>query len=188
MSGSQATRPSAPARRSGFAPFLLTSIGGLLLAGGGSADWVREEVVREVAGVPLTEVITTAGTAIAPETLATGVAALLLGLVLLMVRGAGRRWLGLVVLVTGVAATASVAVRTVEAAGRSGAVAEGPAVAGIGALAILTGGLAAVRTPSARPGLSSRYAIDEQDGGGEADEWHAASVEPNDDQGVNPRS
>ncbi|MPZ88396.1 MAG: hypothetical protein GEU81_10025 [Nitriliruptorales bacterium] len=184
MSGSQgagAAGMGAPDRRSGLAPFLLTSVGGLLLAGGGSADWVREEIVRSVGGVPLTEVVTTAGTAVAPEALGIGVAALLLGLVLLIVRGAGRRWVGLIVLVTGAAATASVAVRTVEAAGRSGALAEGPAVAGVGALAILAGGLGAVRAVSARPGLSSRYSIDEQNHVDEANEWHTASVEPNDD-------
>lgn len=182
MTEQHAAAAAAPrARRSGLAPFLLTSLGGLVLAGGGSAEWVREEAVRDVAGVPLDEVITTPGTEVAPEVLAIGMAALLLALPLLVVRRSGRRWLGMFVMVTGVAAAIIVALRTIAAAGVPGDLAAGPAVAALGALMVVAGGLATLRTPAARPGLPSRYSIDEEEAPSEADEWHAASVEPEDE-------
>jgi hypothetical protein len=173
--------PAPRVRRAGLAPFLLSSLGGLVLAAGGSADWAREEQVRDVAGVPLTEVVTTSGTQVAPELLAIGIAALLLGLVLLLVRGVGRRWLGAIVLVIGVGAAVAVGLGTLEAAGLPGRMAEGPPIAAFGALMVAAGGLAAARTPAARPRLSARYSIEGDETGDEADDWHTASVEPEDE-------
>jgi len=174
-------QPSAPpARRAGLAPVALAGVGGLLVAGGTAAEWVRREEVRDVGGVLLPEVTEVPGTQLAGGLVGVGVAAVVLGLVLLGARGRARAVVGAVLGAAGLAGLGLLAAGLAAAAALPGGLTAGPGVAGIGVAAVLGGAVAVVRRPAARPSLPARYALD--DGGadpeaGSAAEWDRASVE-----------
>lgn len=177
--------PTAVPRRgrSPVGPVALAVAGGLLAAGGATAEWVRRDVLVEVggsAGVALDEVVATPGTAFAPQLLTVGVGLALAGLALLVVRGGARRIGGLVVALAGLAVVVLAGIGTVAARAEPGVLAAGPGIAALGGVAGLAGGLLATRRAAPRPALPSRYSIDESEVDEEAaaDEWRRASVEP----------
>lgn len=164
------------ARRSPPLAVGLAVLGGLLLVAATSGDWVTVEEVRAIGGVPLTEEQGTAGTELAPQGLALGVLAALLGLALVLGRGRTRRLLGLLLLVDAALAAAAVASGTIRAVSEPGRLGAGPWVAAVGTIAVLAAGVVAWRLPAPRPALGSRYSIDS--GEPEDGEWSSASGEP----------
>lgn len=150
-----------PPRRAGYAPVALAGVGGLLVAGGTVADWVRREEVREVGGVALREVTGVAGTQLAGGLVGVGVAAVALGLVLLLVRGRARALAGVLLGLAGLAGVGVLAAGLAAAAALPGDLTAGPGVTGLGALAVLVGAVTAVRRPAAPPSLPARYALDD---------------------------
>lgn len=192
MSGprSAASGPSEPAspRRAGLAPVALAGVGGLLVAGGTAAEWVRREELRDVAGALLPEVTGVAGTQLAGGLVGVGLAAVVLGLALLLARGRARTIVGLVLGVAGLAGLGLLAAGLVGAAALPGALTAGPGVTGLGLAAVLAGAVAVVRRPAAPPSLPARYALDDagtragpaavtDPEAGDAGEWDRASVE-----------
>lgn len=176
---------AAPARRgrSPVGAVALAVAGGLLAAGGSTADWLRRDVTREVggsAGLVVEEVVATPGTELVPVLLPVGVALVLAGLLLLVVRGGGRRAGGLLVGLVGVAVLVLAAVGALAAGSRPGVLGPGPGIAAGGGLLGIAGGVLAGRRPATRPALPSRYSIDDTEVEEEvaAGEWRRASVEP----------
>lgn len=155
----------------------LAVIGGLLLVGATSGDWVVAEQVREVGGVPLTEPEGTAGVELAAQGIATGVVAALGGLGLIVARGRGRRVLGALLCLVAAATVVVVAVGVVRALGDPGQLTAAPWVAGLGALATAAAGVVAWRRPTPPPALSDRYSIDDP-ADSDVGEWGIASDEP----------
>jgi hypothetical protein len=151
---------------------VLVPAGGLLLAGATGADWVREEVTREVGGVPVTEVETTPGTTYAPVAFRNGLIALAGGLGMLLLRGTAKRIVGAAATALGVLGGWAVATGWREAAADPGEPSAAIAFAGIGALAVVVGGLHAAMRPAPPPTLGARYSIDEDEAD---DEWDAAA-------------
>lgn len=183
-----APEPSAPARRAGLAAVALAGVGGLLVAGGTAAPWVRREELRDVAGALLPEVTGVAGTQLAGGLVGVGLAAVVLGLVLLLARGRARTLVGLVLGLLGLAGLGLLAAGLAAAAALPGALTAGPGVTGLGVAAVLAGAVAVVRRPAAPPSLPARYALDDagtragstavtDPDAGEAAEWDRASVE-----------
>jgi len=177
-----AQEPSAGARgdgeRAGPGAGLLAVVGGLALVGAGTAAWVRAEGLRDVGDVAVLEAVATPGSALAPGLAATGIAALLAGLVLTVVRGRVRRWLGLGIVALGAAALAVTVAGIVAAARLPGDLAGGPGTAAAGVVAVVAGGLLALRPPRRAPSVDLDPGERADD---PADEWELASVEPDDD-------
>jgi len=153
-------------------------VGGLVLVAAGTAAWVRAEGLRDVGDVAVPRAVATPGSALAPGLAATGIAALLAGLLLLVVRGRARRWLGLAVLAVGAAALAATVAGVVAAARLPGDLAGGPGTAAAGVVAVVAGGLLALRPPRRAPAVD----LDPGERSAEpGDEWDLASVEPDGD-------
>lgn len=152
---------------------LLAVLGGLLLAGGTSADWVVVEVAREVGGITVPRTSSTPGLAYAPLAVPLGVVAALLGPVLTLRRA--RRLVGVLLSLLGAGGLIVVVAGIVRTTGE-GALAAGPGVAAAGALTVLGGGLLAVRRAEA-PAAGSRYTVEAARSGqaGEDREWQLAS-------------
>lgn len=165
------------------ASVLLAAAGGLTLAGGTAATWVRSETVREVGGVAVTDVATTSGLELAPQGLALGLAAAVAGLVLLALRGPAQVAVGVVLAVGGLVAIGFVVAGV--AAAPEGRPAGGGLAAAAGAVAVTVSGLLVLR-PAPPPRLPGRYDLDR---GAEAgDDWGLASAEePEADRGEEPR-
>lgn len=155
----------------------LAVVGGLLLVGATSGNWVVAEQLREVGGVPLAEPEGTAGVQLAAQGLATGVLAALCGLGLIVARGRGRRALGALLCLLGAATLVVVAVGGARALEEPGRLTAAPWVAGLGAVATVAAGVVAWRRPAPPPALSERYSIDEAEGQDDG-EWEIASDEP----------
>ncbi|MEX0658417.1 MAG: Trp biosynthesis-associated membrane protein [Egibacteraceae bacterium] len=155
----------------------LAVIGGLLLVGATSGNWVVTEQVREVGGVPLAEPEGTAGIALAARGIAAGVLAVLGGLGLIVARGRGRRVLGALLCLVGTVTVVVVAVGVVRALDAPGRLTTAPWVAGLGAVAIAGAGVVAWRRPAPPPALGARYSIDGAAGQDQGD-WGLASDEP----------
>lgn len=154
----------------------LAILGGLLLVGATSGDWVTAQELREIGGVPLVDDRATAGTVFAPQAVAAGLVATLAGLALIVVRGRGRRVLGLLLLATGTAAAGLVAVGIAQAAAAAGDLTAAPWVAAAGAAATVGAGAVAWGRPAPPPALGERYSID-PDPARDEGEWDAASDE-----------
>jgi hypothetical protein len=154
---------------------VLAVVGGLLLAGGTTAAWVRDETPRDVGGLQVAGDSFVAGTAFAGGLVGIGLAAVLFGLALVALRGPVRRLAGTALGLLGLAGLAGVGVGLVRAGAEPGSIAAGPGVAGLGAAAITVGAVFAVARPRPRRTLPPRYDLDED---ADAEEWHRASVEP----------
>lgn len=191
MSGAAGAAP--PRGRSGVGPIALAVAGGLLAAGGATADWVRRDVVREVGGaggVAFEEVVATPGTAFAPQLLPVGIGLVFAGLALLVLRGSARRAGGVVVGLVGAVVVGVAVVGVVGAGAAPGVLAAGPGIALAGGLAGVVGGLLAARGAATRPALPPRYSIDEAEVDEEEvaiGEWQRASVELDDREGPGVR-
>ncbi len=154
----------------------LAVVGGLLLVGATSSDWVTADHLREVGGVPLAEVRGTAGVAVAPQAVACGVLAAVAGLALIVARGRGRRLLGVLLVVVGALAGGFVAAGILRAAAEPGQPTAAPLAAAGGATAIMAAGMVAWRRPAPPPTLSDRYTVDTSDADDDG-EWRTASDE-----------
>lgn len=169
---------SAAARGRIVLAVLLAVTGGLATAGGAAGVWVREEVRRDIGGVPVTEVETLGGMAVAPRLLPLGLAAALAGLGLLVARGRLQQGVAVVLLLAGVAAGALVGVGLLDLAGE-GALGAGVAFAGLGAAGVVAAGVLGLRP--ARPAtLPARYDLDADD---TDDEWRIASDDEDGEDG-----
>jgi Tryptophan-associated transmembrane protein (Trp_oprn_chp) len=170
---------TARARVPPLVAVLLVVLGGLALAGAGSAEWVRREQVRESGGVVIPEVSVTPGTELAGASLPLGVVASAGGMVLLGRRRWWRRVLAAGLAATGAAGLAAVAAGALAAARLPGSVTSAPAVGAGGALAVLVGGLAVLLDGQVRaPALGPRYSVDPEDvDDAEHAEWRLASQE-----------
>lgn len=164
-------------RRSPPLAVALAVVGGLLLVGATSGNWVVAEQLREVGGVPLAVPEGTAGVELAAQGIATGVLAALGGLGLTVARGRGRRVLGALLCLVGAATVVVVALGVVRALEEPGGLTAGPWVAGLGAVATVAAGVLAWRRPAPPPALSERYSIDDATGQDDG-EWGIASDEP----------
>lgn len=160
-------------RRTRLVAVVLTVLGGLALVGGTSADWVRQEATRAVAGVAVPEVTTTAGATFAGGAVAAGLLALLGAVALAVTRGVARRVAALVVAAVGVVAAVVVALGALQAWSAPGAVTAAPGVALAGAAAVVAGAAGALRRPAARPALGARYTVE----GDADDEWRLADAD-----------
>jgi hypothetical protein len=152
----------------------LAVAGGLVLAGGTTAAWVRQAADRDVGGVRVADQVTLPGTAFAGWLVGVGLAAVLGGLALLLPSTRLRSAVAAGLTLLGAGGLAGVAAGALRAGAGVGSLAAGPGVAAIGALAVLLGGGMALRRPAARPRLPARYDLEADEG----DEWHRASVEP----------
>ncbi len=155
---------------------ILAVIGGLLLAGGTTAAWVRDAAPRDVGGLVVASEASIPGTAIVGQLVGVGVAAVLLGLALVALRGRLRRLAGAALGLLGIAGAAGVIVGIARAAAEPGSLAAGPGVAGLGAMIVILGAAVALARPAAARALPPRYDLDEEDTG--AEEWNRSSVEP----------
>lgn len=151
----------------------LALVGGLVVAGATSGHWVTAEELRAVGGVEVREPQGTAGIDLAPQGVAAGVLGALGGLALVVARGRGRRLVGVLLGLTGVATVGIVALGVRAALDEPGQLTAAPGLAVLGGLAVAAGGLVALRRPAPPPVLGARYSIDE-DAATEDDEWGMA--------------
>jgi hypothetical protein len=152
----------------------LLVVGGLTLAGATTATWVRQEVTRTIADVPVTDVVTTAGVEFAPFALPLGIAAAAMGVLLLALRGRSRRASCALAAAAGVGAAVDVVRGAFGAAATAGDLTSAPGAAGVGAALIVAGAVLAAGSRR-RPGLPDRFDIDRD---APQDEWTEA-IEPN---------
>lgn len=159
-------------------PFAVASavVGGLVLVGATSGDWVAAETVRDVGGVELVAPQGTPGLELAAQGVATGVLAALAGLALAVARGRGRRLIGGLLLLTGLAAGAVVIIGVTRALAEPGHLTPAPWIALGGAVTIGAAGILAWRRPSPQPVLGERYTL-EGDEAADDREWRLASGE-----------
>jgi hypothetical protein len=151
---------------------VLAVVGGLSVAGGTAAAWVRLEEQREIGGVPVAEVEAVGGLELAPALLPVGLVAAIAGLALLAARGRLQQAVAALVLLAGVASAALLAAGLAETP-PEGTLAAGPAFSGLGALALAAAGGLGLR-PASPATLPARYDLDAEEGD---DEWRLASAE-----------
>lgn len=153
----------------------LAVVGGLVLVGATSGNWVLAESVRDVGGVELVAPQGTTGLEMAPQGVAAGVLGALAGLALVVARGRGRRLIGVLLLLVGVAACVVVGIGVTRSLAEPGQLTPAPWIALVGAGMIVAGGAVAWRRPSPPRALGDRYTLE----GDEAadDEWRLASDE-----------
>lgn len=157
--------------RSFWAPAAIAIVAGLLLLLSSAAGWVDGVDARDVGGVVVSEPTSTSGTQFAPTGVVAGLAALLGGVVLAIVRGPGRRIAGIAVGAIGIAGVVALALGISRAAAADGALTPAPALALLCAVGVALSGLVALRGPG-RPPVTSRYRVE-----GERpldDEWSLA--------------
>lgn len=156
------------------APIVAIGGGLILLLAGGSA-WVARDEIRQIGDLAVREPVTVPGTEYAPLVVVLGLAGLLLGTVMAVVRGFVHRGVGASVGLAGLAAVAVTVVGITRAAGAEGIVTPAPYAAGAGATALVVAGIMALRGP-VRPPVRSRYRVAAEHA--EDDEWDTASAEP----------
>lgn len=154
----------------------LAVVGGLVLVGATSGNWVAAETVRDVGGVELVAPQGTPGLELAAQGVAAGVLAALAGLALAIARGRGRRLVGALLLVTGVAAGAVVTIGIFRGLAEPGQLTPAPWIALGSAVTIGAAGVVAWRRPSPPPVLGERYTL-EADEAADDREWRLASSE-----------
>lgn len=154
----------------------LAVVGGLVLVGATSGDWVAAERVRDVGGVELAAPQGTPGLELAAQAVAAGVLGALAGLALAVARGRGRRLIGGLLLLTGLVAAAVVALGVSRGLGEPGRLTPAPWVALAGAAMVGAAGIVALRRPAPPPALAQRYTLEGDEAAGDA-EWRLASEE-----------
>ena len=158
--------------RSFWVPPVVVIVAALVLLLTGAAAWVATTEERSVGEVVVTEPDDISGTQFAPEAVVAGLAGLVAGVALALVRGKARRVVAAATAVIGVVGVAVVAVGLFSAAQSGGRLTPAPLFAVVAALAVAAGGSAALRGP-ARPPIASRYRVAEEQSGD--DEWSLAS-------------
>ncbi|HVL99421.1 MAG TPA: Trp biosynthesis-associated membrane protein [Egibacteraceae bacterium] len=149
----------------------LAVVGGLVLAGATTGDWVVADRVREVGGVALVDPRATPGVAMAPQAVAAGVLGTFAGLALAVARGRGRRLVGALLVIVGVGGGAVLAAGVTRAAREPGDLTAAPWIAAAGAAALVAAGVVAWRRPAPPPALGKRYSLE---GAEDDDEWELA--------------
>jgi hypothetical protein len=107
-------------------------LGGLLVVGGGAGTWLTFEGVREVGGARLVEATTVPGSELAPTVIAWGLGLVVVGLVLLALRGRAARVVAAVLGLLAVAAGVAVGLGLGLAGGIDGGVDGGSGTLGSG--------------------------------------------------------
>ena len=157
--------------RSFWAAPAVATVAGLVLLLAAAAGWVSGEDARDVGGVLVTEPVTISGTQFAPTAVVFGLAGLLGGIALGVLRGAVRRGAAGLVALLAVAAFAVLAVGITRALRAEGTLTPVPFLALAAAAGLLVAGVAAVRAP-ARPPQRSRYRVEGEHAAD--DEWTLA--------------
>ena len=164
--------------RSFWAPAVIAVVAGLLLLLSAAAGWVDGVDARDVGGIVVREPTSESGTVFAPTGVVFGLAALLGGVVLGILKGRGRRITGLVVATLGAATAAVVVLGLLDATRADGALTPAPFFALLSAVAVAGAGLLASRGPAGPPG-ASRYRVEGEQPAD--DEWSlAAGDDPQD--------
>lgn len=160
-------------RRFWLAPTLAV-VGGLVLMAATAAPWVVEVATREIGGVALDEATSTSGLQFAAAAVGLGLAALVAGGLLGVLRGMSRRIGGLAAFGLGVAGAVVVVRGMVLATQADGALTAAPWTAAVGAVTVAAAGvLAAVRTSA--PPVASPYRVGDERA--TDDEWTLAAEE-----------
>lgn len=154
----------------------LAVVGGLVLVGATSGNWVVAEGVRDVGGVELVVPQGTPGLRLAPQGVAAGVLAALAGLALAVARGRGRRLIGGLLVLTGLVAAAVVGLGVSRGLAEPGQLTPAPWIALGGAATVGAAGIAAWRRPAPPPALGDRYTLEGDEAADDA-EWRLASSE-----------
>ena len=157
--------------RSFWAPPVFAVVAGLLLLLASAAGWVDAVDARDVGGIVVREPTSQSGTTFAPSGVVFGLAALLGGVVLGLVRGRARRVAGWVVGVIGAGAAAAVIRGLLEAGRAEGTLTPAPVFALLSAVVVAAAGLLAWRGPAGPPD-ASRYRVEGEQPAD--DEWSAA--------------
>lgn len=153
----------------------LAVVGGLLVVGGTSADWLTADRVRDVGGVAVPATERTPGIDVVPRAAPVGVTAVVLGLALLLAPRRVRRAVGVLLALAGLAGLGLLVAGIVGALDRPGALTTAPWVAVVGAVGTGAAGVLALLRPRTAPALGPRYSLEGRD---EADdEWGLASDE-----------
>lgn len=169
-------KPSPESRRTPPVAVALAVVGGLLLVGATSGNWVAAETVRDVGGVELVAPQGTPGLELAAQGVGAGVLAALAGLALAVARGRGRRLIGGLLLLTGLVAGGVVVLGVSRGLAEPGQLTPAPWIALGGAAIIGAAGIVALRRPSPPPVLGERYTL-EGDEAADDREWRLASSE-----------
>lgn len=164
-------------------------IGGLALAAGIVGEWAITPTSIDLEIIELDETEAIPGSAYAPAGLPIGLAAVVIGAPLIgFGRGRLRIIVGVLLVLTGIAATALVGVGIVQADRDGEELGSAPFGSLAGALAVAAGGVLAVRSSDRQKArLSGRYeleggaGVDDDEG---ADEWRMASADDGDDTGT----
>lgn len=154
----------------------LAVLGGLVLVGATSGNWVMAEGVRDVGGVELAAPQGTTGLELAPQGVAAGVLGALGGLALAGARGRGRRLIGILLLLAGLGAGVVAIMGVNRGLAEPGHLTAAPWIALGGAGMIVAAGVVAWRRPSPPPALGDRYTV-EGDEAADDEEWRLASDE-----------
>lgn len=141
---------------------LLATVGGLLMAGGSTGNWVVETVRTDLGGVARTDEVVTPGVELAGALLPLGVVAVAGGLAAFVVTGRLRRTLGVLLVLLGLAALVVAGFGVAEAANLDGDIGTAAFVAALGALSVAVAGVLALR-PAGPARLPARYELDEDD-------------------------
>ena len=157
-------------------------LGGLLVGAGGAGGWRTLERARQVGTVAVTDVRTVPGGEVAPTVVAWGIALVVVGLVLLALRGRMILVGSGVVVALAVAAGVAAGLGLVRAAGEPGTLAAGGPMAAGGAVVALAGGVAGLRAGRGGRGgraraLPARYDLEADPGDEAAAAWDEVSVE-----------
>ena len=158
--------------RSFWAPAVVVIVSGLILLLASAAGWVDAEDARTVGGVVVTEPRSLSGTTFAPMAVVFGLAGLVTGVLLAIVRGSARKAVAILAVVLGIVGSAVVAGGSARARDAQGAVTPAPFFATLAVISVGMGGVLALRAP-ARPPETSRYRVESERP--EDDEWTVAS-------------
>ena len=157
-----------------WVPPTLAVLGGLVVIAATAAPWTVEVVTREIGGVSLDESTSTSGLEFAASAIGLGLASLVVGGVLAVLRGVGRRIGGLAAMGLGIASVVvlvrGIVLVTMEGSGPTA----GPWLAVVGALAVTAAGVLAALRTSAPPAASPYRVGDERS---TDDEWTLAADE-----------
>ena len=157
-----------------WVPPTLAVLGGLLVMASTAAPWMVEVTTREIGGVSLDESTATSGLQFAAAAVGLGLASLVAGGLLAVLRGVSRRIGGLAALGLGVAGLVVLVQGMVLATQEGGTLTAAPWTAAVGAVLIAAAGvLAALRT--AAPPAASPYRVGDERS--TDDEWTLAAAD-----------
>jgi hypothetical protein len=142
----------------------------MVFAGGLAAAWVQQQLTRTVGDVVVDETQATTGMELVPLGVVAGLAAVVCGVGLLIIRGVGRRVAAVLLMMSGAAAVIAVALGVARAIALDGRITAAPWIAGPAAGVVMAAG-ALAWGPTARR-MSARYDVDAP---AEDREWQMAA-------------